>query len=538
VWLVLAALLGAAQAVYSRNSMNPDGIAYLDLGDAYIRGDWATAIRSHWSPLYAWILAAVLRTAQPPPSLEFPLVHAVNLGIFALALAAFTFLLFEVLTVARSGLSESIFVSIGYAAFVWSTLQYTPLSLVTPDLLVAVFVYSASGLILRLRRQPSWRGSVLLGGLLGVGYLAKTPMLPLALVFLAVSAAFVNEATSRLAHVGVAALALAVVSVPFVLVLSLTKGRPTIGDSATLNYLWRINRLPVVHWQGGPEGVGQPVHHSTTLLERPPVFAFESPFSVTYSAWYAPEYWFAGATPVVTLAGQLEALADALQVYAGLATDLAVPIVGFAVLLILQGRPRGVASGPWLVLFAPAMAAFALFALVLVEARYVAPFVVLLLLGLLTLVRRPDARRSAALAEFLGVVVAAAMVLQIGWNIAGVVGSTLSETVRAQLRAPDEHARVAATLRAAGIQPGDRVASGNRAFNAYWARLARVSIVAEVSGYDATAILEAEPDARAAAQRVLLAQQVRAVVAHSWPALTGDPGWRAIEGTDFYVYLH
>src|ERR1700716_3775013 len=100
-WVALAALLGSLQALAFRYSMNPDGIAYLDMGDAYFRGDWATAIRSHWSPLYAWLVAAVPRLAPPPPNLEFPLVHIVNLVIYCSALEAFTFLLREVLVTLR-----------------------------------------------------------------------------------------------------------------------------------------------------------------------------------------------------------------------------------------------------------------------------------------------------------------------------------------------------------------------------------------------------------------------------------------------------
>jgi len=91
-----------------------------------------------------------------------------------------------------------------------------------------------------------------------------------------------------------------------------------VGDSAVLNYLWMIDGLPMVHWQGGPDRMGQPLHHSQPLLERPPIFAFDSPFPVTYTPWYAPEYWFQGATPVFLLGGQVRAIFAALQVYAGL----------------------------------------------------------------------------------------------------------------------------------------------------------------------------------------------------------------------------
>jgi hypothetical protein len=59
--MLLAILLGVvhAWAAISSHSMNADGIAYLDIGDAYLRGDWANAINPVWSPLYSWILGLV-----------------------------------------------------------------------------------------------------------------------------------------------------------------------------------------------------------------------------------------------------------------------------------------------------------------------------------------------------------------------------------------------------------------------------------------------------------------------------------------------
>jgi hypothetical protein len=541
-WLAFAVGLGALQAIFFRYSMNPDGIAYLDMGDAYLQGDWATAIRSHWSPLYAWLVAAGLRLAQPPPNLEFPVVHLVNFAIYCLALATFTFLLREILAALREvhvpehiGPPEWAWLSVGYAAFVWCTLQYMPLGLLTPDLLVSVLVYAICGVMLHMRRHPQRRYSALLGGLLGLGYLAKAPMLPLAVVFLAASALAFGSRTNRIAHLAVASVALAIVALPFIVVLSVANGRATIGDSAIFNYLWVVDGVPLVHWQGGPDSIGQPLHHSQLLLDRPAIFAFDSPFPVTYAAWYAPEYWLKGATPLVTLGRQVRAVLAALQAYSTLAIDFGG--VGVALVILLSMRSGPWCLGPALVLLAPAAAAMSMYALVLAEARYVAPFVVLLVLGTLMLARLPKAPWSAALATNASVAIALIFVVQTVTTNSDMAGSTITQIVQGDVLAPDDQAQVANALRSAGIVPGDTVASGDRAFNDYWARLARVRIVAEVSGRDGAAILEADPAARMAAQRLLLAEDVRAVVARAWPAQTGDPGWRPIEGTDYFYYL-
>jgi hypothetical protein len=546
LWLAFAVLLGSLQAVYFRYSMNPDGIAYLDMGDAYFRGDWATAVRSHWSPLYAWLLAAVLHIVHPAPNLEFPLAHLVNLIIYCAALGTFTFLLRQIVaslgdgdaaSPAHIGPPEWAWIALGYAAFIWCTLQYMPLGLLTPDLLVSALVYAICGVMLLRRRQPRHRCSALLGGLLGLGYLAKAPMLPLAVVFLTASTLVIGRCGSRISHLVVASLAMALVALPFIVALSVANGRPTVGDSARLNYLWVVDGVPLIHWQGGPNGIGQPLHHSQPLLERPAIFAFDSPFAVTYAAWYAPEYWFEGATPLITVGRQARASLAALQAYSTLAADFGGVFAALAILLSMHSGSWRLGAGPALALLAPAVAAICMYALVLAEARYVAPFVVLLLLGLLLLVRLPRARWSAALSANISVVIVLLFLVQTGSNTSDLVGSTFQQLLHGQILASDDQAQVARALRSAGIEPGDPVASGDRAFNDYWARLARVRIVAEVSGRDGGAILQADPEARAVAQRVLLAQNVRAVVARAWPSQMDDPGWQPIDGTDYFYHL-
>ena len=293
----------------------------------------------------------------------------------------------------------------------------------------------------------------------------------------------------------------------------------------------------MVHWQGGPDSMGQPLHHSQPLSERPAIFAFDSPFPVTYAAWYAPEYWFEGATPLFTVGRQVRATLAALQAYSTLAADFGGVLAALAILLSMHSGPWRIGVGPALALLAPAVAAICMYALVLAEARYVAPFVVLLLLGLLLLVRLPRARWSAALSANVSVVVVILFLVQTGSNTSDLVGSTLSQVLNGQILASDDQVQVADALRSAGIAPGDRVASGDRAFNAYWARLARVHIVAEVSERDSAAILQADLEARAVAQRVMLAQNVRAVVARAWPSQMEDPGWQPIDGTDYFYYL-
>jgi hypothetical protein len=157
--LFSAILAGAIHAWSSRNYMNPDGISYLDIGDAYFRGDWATAINAYWSPFYSWLLGAALFVARPSPYWEFTVVHAVNFVIYLFALGCFSFLLREVIrasqppaSAAHAPLPEWAMLTVGYAVFVWSVVKLVSVELVTPDLCVAAWVYLAAG---RVRASSS-----------------------------------------------------------------------------------------------------------------------------------------------------------------------------------------------------------------------------------------------------------------------------------------------------------------------------------------------------------------------------------------------
>lgn len=41
------------------------------------------AANSYWEPLYSWILAPFLAVLKPSLRHEYPLVHLINLGLFA-----------------------------------------------------------------------------------------------------------------------------------------------------------------------------------------------------------------------------------------------------------------------------------------------------------------------------------------------------------------------------------------------------------------------------------------------------------------------
>jgi 4-amino-4-deoxy-L-arabinose transferase-like glycosyltransferase len=187
VFLCVAVVFGFIQAWDSRNVMNTDGIAYLDMADAYLQSGWIGLVNPHWSPFYPWILSLALHLVKPSAYWEFAIVHLVNVLIYLFALLAFDYLLRELIanqkkddeSNARAVFPAWALIAVAYLVFLWSSLSLITLWKKSPDMLMASFVYLATAIVLRIRRgNAPWHMFLCLGAVLGLGYLAKAPMFP------------------------------------------------------------------------------------------------------------------------------------------------------------------------------------------------------------------------------------------------------------------------------------------------------------------------------------------------------------------------
>src|SRR4029453_14214503 len=160
---LLAILLGAAQTWTHRDTISSvDAVSYLDVADAYRQGRWNEAVNGYWNPLYSWILAIVLRVAQPSPEKQYEVVKLVDYAIYLLCLFSFTWFLGQLRRayhrcVDAEGhtmhIPDWVWVVAGYTLFIWSSLKWITLSSNTPDMAGAALCYAAWGLLIRARRR-------------------------------------------------------------------------------------------------------------------------------------------------------------------------------------------------------------------------------------------------------------------------------------------------------------------------------------------------------------------------------------------------
>lgn len=553
---VAAIALSLLFVTADRHVMGNDGIAYLDQGEAFLRGDWQMVINAYWSPLYSVFLGLAMRVFQPSPYWEFSVVHLVNFLTFLGALVAFTFFLRELIRFHRNrdrtigdgwmGLPGWAWVVLGYSLFIWTSQLWITVRHVSPDLCVAAFVFLAAGITLRIRRgETSWPAFILLGLVLGLGYLAKAAMFPLAFVFLFVSFLAVGNLRRAIPRVGVALLAFFVIAGPWIIALSQSKGRVTFGDSGKLNYAAHVARFPWRHWQGAPAGSGTPKHPTRQLSTDPPIYEFGSPIGGTYPNFYDPSYWYDGIRPPFQLGRHVRNMLSKSQFWVDLLYALhSSLVISLFVLVYMSGRGLRIRDviAQW-VLLVPALAALLMYGQVYIEPRYVGAFVVLLFVGLFSSVRTRGRREDNRLIACLMIIIAAMLTLTLSRAGAEAVAALVRDSKAGREAAGGKAWRVADGIRRMGVEPGQKVASlkYSNLGQVAWARLARVQIVAETFSDqpegDEKAFWAAD---RAIRERVLgtfAKAGADIVVGNEAPAWASGEGWQRVGSTDYHVYF-
>ena len=542
--LMVCIALGAAQIWIVRYAMNQDGMSYLDVGDAYFRGDWARAISGYWSPMYTWLVGAALYLIRPSMGWEFKTVHLVNFVIYLGALFAFRFFLHAVLRAIReegtSGeehvpLPDWIFCGLGYAIFLWGTVVLIDPGDVTPDLLVAFFLFLIAGCLVELSGHESYGEFAIFGALCGAAYLSKAAMFPVGIGLVAVLLFSGKMSKRRVAGVLLACLFFAIVSLPYVSALSKQKGRLTFGDSGKLAYASMVSPgVPQKHWQGTPTEGGTPKHTTRQLLEHPPVFEFAEPVGGTYAPWYDPSYWNDGAHGKFRLRSQIRVLAQSARNYMKMLERELGLLAGVFIFILWGGQPtRSAIVSNWPLLAAAGLSLCA-YSVVLVRSRYVGGSFVLLFIAILASVRLPKNTQTAVLAKY----VALGVMGTILFSVLGRVAETayMANTVYAYAL-PKDDLIAAEGLQRLGLRAGDPVAMIGDGTVSYWARLGRFKIVAEAFSPDAgqRQFWGESLEHREQAYECLRRSGAKVVVAWA-PPETMDPGWKQISTTNYYVY--
>jgi hypothetical protein len=553
--LALIFLTALVQTWASRYEMNPDGISYLEVASAYVHHAWGAAINGYWNPLYPSLLAPALALKHSAGVRDFVLAHVVNLLIFTLSLLSFRFFFTGLLRMQRTLFPVSAFSDVpvwvwellGSALFISCSLDLITITLVSADLLVAVIVFAVMGILLRVIYLPDARCRpmyfVLLGCLLGLGYLTKPVMLFFALIVMAVTlvASRWHEVSLQLPVLTL--LVFSLIAGPYIGLVSMKEHRFTIGENGPLTYLFIVGGLPYGYAHGVRLPPGSILKHPPRLiLSKPAIYEFVGPVPGSCPIWYDTSYWYDGVKVRFSPIGQMWQLLKNTKMLSNIIFLRQAPLcVALFALLLLTEDTRNVLRGvlrQW-VLIVPAAALILLNLSINLQGRLIAPHLTVLWACFLGGIRpRYDQENPRVLRSLL---VAGASLLFIGVIFQIATDAAHAErgiSTSSTTHSTNEDRAMAAGLERAGIPGSASVAYVGDSITAYWAHLAGVRIVAEIPVEEKRAFLDANQDTMKTVLATLSNTGAAAVITPQ-PPTRADAGWQPVPGTDYYMhFLH
>jgi hypothetical protein len=537
-WGMVAAL-GLLQVWAYRNTMNSDGISYLEIGRAGICG-WHGFVNGYWSPLYPFLLSLMLRWFQPSPFWEFPATHFLNLAIYLAGYACFELLVREFLAsreISQASDGKKYLFSgaeLNFSAtvfYVWASRYWAGTALVTPDLLVAAIFCVGTAMLVCIRRgKGNWLTFALLGLILGFGYLAKAPMFLLGFVFVFAAYRLVRSVPEGLMRAGVALVFFLIIAAPYVTALSRSKHRFTFSDSGVINYAEYINGVPLfVSWHGEDARNGTPAHLARRLSADPAVYEFATPVPGSYPPWYDSSYWYEGVRARFSLKGQMLAIFRGINEYLKMVSRSGALWCVLVALIWLTRRGGGLdrADRVWWPVLLPGVAMLAMYSLVHAETRFVTGVGLIFIAWILSRVQiaaaaAPEKVRWAKIAVFLAPAIAVA------WSVT-------SDLKRLAHPEPFVAWESAQALHAAGIPSGASVGYIGAGLVTQWPHLAGVRIIAEMPDPGWSRLIALDPATRQSVLQKFADAGAIAIVTGHAEVTRSDSGWRPLGNSGNFV---
>lgn len=571
---IFLALISGWNAKYS---IFPDGICYLDLGDAFFSGDFKTAVNSYWSPMYGILIGSGVNLFNLRMENEIYFVKFINILILIFTLFSFDYLLRTLIRFNKESETEKnlplwFVYLVSYSLFIFIVIKLIGVNLTTPDMAVAALIFLVAVYLIQIKNAEASHATFLkLGIVLGVGYLFKLLMLSVAILTFAYLFLFLKSEKYKQLKI-TSLIVFLVISLPFIIAVSIKKERLTFGDTGKLNYAWHVNGITkYIHWRGEcpwekvtwnprnqdddedslivkkkrnirrkycPE-FGKPIHPAEKIFDNPTVFKFDKPIKGTYPVWFDPTYWFEGINVRLDLEAHLRNIANNTWFLKKYVFDLSKGgafLVIIFMLFYLGGQNINSfkdSLNRHRFLIIPSVLMILFHMAVHIEPRYVASFLLLLLLVFFFSLKIESSRETARLLKF-------ATIISLLF-LTNLVYKEVNFFVK-QSKHPKKSQSIvcAKQLKKMGYKDGDKIANIGNSIFSLWARLARLQIITEipVRGKHGTNFWKQPLSKRADIIATFVESGAKAIVVYNPPRkiIANKKEWSHVHGTKFYVY--
>lgn len=250
-----------------------DAISYISIGGQYADGHFGSAINAFWSPMVSWLMAPFLALGASG-SVAYLLVNTLA-ALFTLMAGAWWIWKWT------NGSFLATFIFVGtMIPFLFGAIR-----ILTPDLLVVAWavlfwmvLHRTNNLIVQADKKAPWRIALPLGAVGAVGYFMKLYTLPVFLLVIAIWAVLLITRQGKQKFTGkklrqalvvpvLSVLFLFVVSLPWIVALSVKYGYVTMGSSFSVNMEHKFNYDEPQ--EEGSEFAIPPNEHAVTPREDP-----------------------------------------------------------------------------------------------------------------------------------------------------------------------------------------------------------------------------------------------------------------------------
>ena len=185
------------------------------------------------------------------------------------------------------------------------------------------------------------------------------------------------------------------------------------------------------------------------------------------------------------------------------------------------------------VLTMPALFTFFMFSLVHLEQRYIGAFVVIFLLGLISGIQLKDSPELNKLTEVILLTITIMLMITTGITTAKEI------SIWQKNWTTNSEWEIASSLKKLGVNEQDKVATigYNVPDSAYWARLAKVKIISEITIKDANLFWEANDKLKEKVINLISTTDAKVIVASTIPEHCPKAGWQKLGSSNSYVYF-
>lgn len=532
-------LTGGILTYTSRHFINGDAINYIEMGEALRHGNWQDFVNFTASPGYAALLGLGQILLNTDRTNEIPLLKTVNFGCMIVAMWACDLLLRSLkrhyallIGVNRTPLPWFMIMALAYSMFLFCALDWVRPRLVAPEMAVLASVLLSMTVILEIKENSNqFRKFVLLGLSSAISYLLKTFFFPFSVCVFVIAGLACGSIKKAIPRVLVAVITMLLACSPWLLALSCKLGHLSYGETGSLNYGIYV------------KGEGKSLHSPVLLTKMPEVLLYQNtPFeNSTQPATFDPSYWKIGIKPIFDLKAHAKLFLEHTYQICCEQPWLLLLVLLWVVWNARHGSLRIGRLWPipvQLCLALPAAIGIAMYSIIHVEMRYIAPFMFLIFVALVLCPRYDGTDRSLAHKSIVSASILVAVIL--AFSLSTVVDQSIRSLISTGEKPSYRDAffqmmAVKDYLNGQGVQGRSQVGLVGVP-PSYWGRMAGIKISAEIP--KDKEVLSATPEKRKTSMETLRSVGVNIVVAKGKEfAELANEGWALVPGTkDFYVF--